>query len=68
VKWISVKERLPASGSVALCGNFANQPKFQRQQFVAIYGSKRGWHQWFDDDDIRVAVTHWMPLPDPPTE
>ena len=52
-EWISVKDRLPEEGLANIkCGGWC-------------------WWEGYDcdnDEEIRVDVTHWMMLPDPPKE
>ena len=63
MKWISVKERLPMKGAtvIVVIGGLV--------QWVMCYLGKAEWI-WCDDEDAAPvplsAVTHWMPLPDPP--
>ena len=63
MEWISVEERLPEVGAVALVwdGTFRN---------VARFG-KWGWHTEYlfgskDGGMFVDGVTYWMPLPEPP--
>lgn len=56
-KWISVKDRLPEDGACVLCSNGFGV------QSIAIYSNRLGFYN--DGDD--VWVTHWQPLPPPPT-
>jgi hypothetical protein len=63
-KWISVKERLPESGTRALVMRFdfvTKTPFYDLLWFDNGYW----WNRNFTGD---YAVTHWMPLPEPPKE
>lgn len=60
-EWISVKDRLPSAGESVIC-----------------YRADDGWQvicDYMDDDFFYIcddeltiyhAITHWMPLPEPP--
>ena len=63
LKWIPVTERLPADGSDILAYTY---DECESRIFPANYAN--GW--WHDClFNIRIiAVTHWMPLPEPPKE
>ena len=62
MKWISVKDSLPA-------------PEVRVLAFDTHYneiGIASFW-EWsdrfiFEEDEDDCNITHWMPLPDPPTE
>ena len=62
-KWIPVSERLPENGSDVLAYSYDED---ESRIFPANYDN--GW--WHDClFNIRIiAVTHWMPLPEPPKE
>lgn len=55
-KWISVKDRLPDSGSDVLA--FAEDHCIYTALFDGIW--------WLSGDAPSYKVTHWMPLPEPP--
>jgi len=58
--WISVAERLPEEGERVLAwDNDFNESE------VAIYYAHDGWGC---DAAMSLNVTHWMPLPAPPTD
>lgn len=63
-KWIPVTERLPESGVRVLVMRFdyvTNTP------FCDLLWFDKGewWNRYFRGD---YAVTHWMPIPEPPKE
>lgn len=61
-RWISVEERLPDKGNVVLAmwkGEIA---------FARYTPHRLGWYNLASQYDSPNAVTHWMPLPEPPKE
>lgn len=66
--WISVKDRVPETGLPVLAWYAQNSQKADRQMaVVATYGD-RFPEKWVTQvGKIMVRVTHWMPLPSPPT-
>lgn len=68
MEWISVKDRLPDEGQFVIM-YFARQNGYN----IGDYKLANTWqgkklkfvpfNSWWDD-----AVTHWMPLPEPPKE
>lgn len=58
MKWISVKDRLPEENKEVLC--------FNNSGFIV----QNSWLGLTDQDDkwFKRVFTHWMPLPEPPTE
>ena len=66
MEWIGVKERLPEVNGNYLCAMRDNIV----EPFVAIhqfYNGKFIMQEWFVEN-VGRAVTHWMPLPEPPKE
>ena len=69
--WISVEDRWPETSHLVLAG-------FTAQHGGGVSPVTRRWHpdgrrSWFGwGDDSKAlpdnAITHWMPLPAPPTE
>jgi hypothetical protein len=57
-RWISVEERLPDNEDVVLCVTKNKRP------FVCRYDHY--WKHWRVSKSVKV--THWMYLPEPPTE
>lgn len=63
MEWISVEDRLPEEGEVVFVYCHGN-----RIDFCPYIG------EWpliivnWEERRARVAVTHWMPLPEPPTD
>ena len=70
-EWIKISDRKPPNGVYVLIANFDGRPKVE-MHFISI--AERLNDQWFDDKNGDVlnpkygTVTHWMPLPDKPTE
>ena len=63
MKWISVEYDLPNEESFVLAlqaDGYISQAEYNTE----IHGSYNG----FSDDSVTEAVTHWMPLPEPPSE
>ena len=66
-KWIPVKERLPDFEGCALCMRKAFVGDNLRYQDI-LYYDEDGFRMKFENTPIPAeAVTHWMPLPEPPT-
>ena len=67
-KWISVKERLPKYVEVALVCAYRYSGGIAEPEgriYIAMFiPSNRSWMELPDG----FAVTHWMPLPEPPEE
>lgn len=61
-RWISVEERLPEKGIVVLA-------MWHGEMAFARYTPYRlGWYNLDTRYDSPNAVSHWMPLPEPPKE
>lgn len=60
-KWISVKDRLPEEGETVLC-YYESDLIGVCTRLHKIWEDSYGY--WESDD----AITHWMPLPEPPNE
>ena len=66
MKWISVEERLPEPDN-----------KMKYTYYITIHATWDNFcrilmfdndeHTWTRDGDDTQKVTHWMPLPEPPT-
>lgn len=57
--WVSVKERLPEENTVVLV--FIAGNSVERDCLIRSIHNQIGWKRW-------ANITHWMPLPKPPTE
>ena len=74
-KWISVEERLPEHGTDVLVLTAPGTLSLGKNCVVAEYIHPRmeksgvfiNFYAGYDDKNI-LAVTHWMPLPEPPKE
>jgi len=70
MEWISVEDRLPESFDECLVYPVPNQ---DMNILSACYNpSKKVWEQDFyngyEYEDFNPVVTHWMPLPEPPSK
>ena len=65
-RWIPVTERLPESGTRALVMrfDFVTETPF----YDLLWFDKGEWWNRHYTGDYAYAVTHWMPLPEPPKE
>jgi hypothetical protein len=72
-RWISVEDSLPETGflpftTLSLCVlAWSNQCQDSEDAFIAVYGDDGKWRTE-EPMDAGEIVTHWMPLPAPPTE
>lgn len=74
-KWISVKDRLPKNGTDVLVLTAPGTLSLGKNCVVAEYIHPRmeksgvfiNFYAGYDDKNI-LAVTHWMPMPEPPEE
>lgn len=67
--WISVDKELPPAGTVLLAGRMRYKWEHQYTTFIDLgYHDGDIWHvdnDWYEGQQ-EFAITHWMPLPDPP--
>lgn len=61
VEWISVKDRLPENGSICLVCGAKGGMRVARFRTVRAEWTVVGTGKYF-------TVTHWQPLPAPPSE
>ncbi len=68
MKWINVKDRLPSeTGNVVV---YLEGPDSKSIEQINCYiCPEYGFVIWetLDDEDVEGWVTHWMPMPEPPT-
>jgi hypothetical protein len=68
-EWISVKDRLPKKNGYYFCWHMTSRCGDKEDwQINKLYWEDNLWlyhHNAFKTAD---SVTHWMPLPTPPTE
>lgn len=64
-RWISVEERLPFDSGKYLC-----KIKCPKGEWIEIdHWDGEDWYSTdWHDEKATEAVTHWMPLPEPPKE
>lgn len=68
MEWISVKDKLPELyQSVAFIVESSDEFYNGRRLGGTYQGSKRGYHG-FAVPGIEFSGSHWMPLPEPPTQ
>lgn len=65
MEWISVKDRLPkVTGYYICCVEDKNKIRWS---ISSVFNFEM--KTWFGEfGEIKNKVTHWMPLPEPPTE
>ena len=64
-EWISVDDRLPEAGGYVVC--IAKRNPFSRFMPMVARIEKNGWVNPITEQYIS-EVTHWMPIPQPPTD
>jgi hypothetical protein len=65
-EWISVEDRLPEIYDRVLI-NYTYEGGYNKTICAKYIGGKYGW-VIEDDKEGMCKITHWMPLPEPPTE
>jgi len=66
-EWIPVSERLPErSGDVLGWQTWVPNEGWGEGVFVCHRGNKSG--EWYSEEGQLPNITHWMPLPAPPTD
>ena len=64
-RWIPVTERLPEkTGKYLVCCQWRGEPAETWVCELIAFGKIKGWA----NEARNPAVTHWMPLPEPPKE
>ncbi len=60
-KWIPVSERLPKHGDIILC--------YTKYREISVFQWDSAAERWLTNtwDYRKDSITHWMPLPEPPT-
>lgn len=67
-EWISVNDRLPEE-SAGTCAVLIKSGEVLTAWPTYWHGSRSEFAEWtFPLDELKSKVTHWMPLPDAPTE
>ena len=69
-KWIPVTERLPEDGVPVLATYIGYNTKKPRTDYIVAFDvNEYEWRDWiggYMENPVRVKITHWMPLPEPP--
>lgn len=66
-RWIPVTDRLPEDTHPVLVTYLGYNDKLPKSDMVAMCDDG-DWY-WYDDEKkCKVAITHWMQLPEPPKE
>ena len=66
-EWISVEDRLPEIGTrVLLCGRYEGKGIIAYCT-IGYFDGKTYREHWGADINTTAAITHWQPLPTPPT-
>jgi hypothetical protein len=70
MEWISVNDRLPTVFEIVLvfCEHDNAYFHFSGTTYRAIYNvTRKKWVMEIDAiEKMRLTITHWMPLPEPP--
>ena len=66
-RWIPVTERLPEERHPVLVTYLGYNDKLPKSDMVAMCDDG-DWYWYYDESKCKVAITHWMPLPEPPKE
>lgn len=67
--WISVKDRLPEPSDMRYIGVLVSTKSMMTGRSGIIETARWNGSEWMcKGKEITPRVTHWMPLPEPPTE
>lgn len=65
--WISVKDRLPEENVPVIVNYIGFASGEKRQDGIAVI--KNGYWKWWESYAmVKVEITHWMYLPNPPED
>lgn len=64
MEWISVNEKMPPDGRVVIAAHQPNRGVFPAKCSIS---EKPMLTYWKDLEGQYRSVTHWMPMPDPPS-
>lgn len=71
-KWIAVEERLPKEWEPVLAMIYIDElperPIIDTMWFMGNIDGRNEWRVCWNSDRVESDVTHWMPLPKPPTD
>lgn len=69
-KWISVEERLPdmrdSDWVIGIANGKVGNMEYRDAVVMVAYDQDEGVWYLDSDPDVKVKVTYWMPLPEPP--
>lgn len=72
MEWIACSIKMPPNDDYVLAADFVTKyPSCMPNYQVGCYGDWIGSPEWDDGDGNGLhlkCVTHWMPLPEPPSE
>lgn len=78
MEWISVEDRLPDENIFVLVSYLSYDDEYPCNDIAVIQNGQWHWHKgelYYDSETdecytelVRVKITHWMPLPEPPEE
>ena len=69
-KWISVEDKLPdKEGCYIVTEKNGNGKVYVTERVLLYWANGPSWcMSWQERDIDKIKVTHWMPLPAPPTD
>lgn len=69
-EWIKCSERVPTSWTAVLAWGYHAESNHHRMMIAWRSDDEEHWktgvYEGMCDDEVRLRVSHWMPLPSPP--